>query len=226
VIEDKIKTVLHYQILNICFNPINDKELFGWLTIFINQLGPFWQLDDFPGKRYKGCEKYKFHAEFTSDALDIECKIKVDNLFEFSVEILHLNEGKKDLILRHEAHPKHGSDFLLPHTVEKNERIEALRNVNSDHIADVVDYMLLHPYVHTHIKGPVTPENHIRLGGGISNALQYLFHLRYQLCPEEIRQPKTGPDRHPERSRLIALLEGAIGTDKTTISPTELMCSP
>lgn len=66
--------------------------------------------------------------------------------------------------------------------------------------------MIFHGRAHQHIKSPF-PENKIRIGGGIDNPYLYLFHLRYQLCPDKKR-------RDEEKERLIPLFESAVRYDK------------
>jgi hypothetical protein len=102
--------------------------------------------------------------------------------------------------------------FLTNH----NNQNQAIENMTSEHIDGVINALLLHPKAHQHIESPIN--NHkIRIGGGILNPFVFLFHLRYQLCPDKTRRDK-------EKERLINLFEFAVKSN-TPVTANKLLLS-
>jgi hypothetical protein len=219
--DDLIKTFLYQEVMKLAFEVTDKSKINRWICVCVGSFGKFW------GVGYSPCTNTRSPLTLNVDEFDMFCEISFSALDDFTVIINTVADRAKELILRHEVHSSLQQDFIIPHSFTKDQRASARKKYTTEQLGLVIDYLLLHPFVHFHLKGPVMPKNNIRLGGGISNILQYLFHLRYQLCPEAIRHPKaTGASRHPARDRLITLFYNAIESDRTAISSAELMKVP
>lgn len=219
--DDLIKTFLYQEVMRLAFEVTDQRLRDQWIRACVNSYREFWEVDDFP------CKNPRSPLTLEVEGFDMYCEITIKALDDFSVTIYSFADRIEELILRHEAHSSNQQDFVIPYAFNPEQRSDAKTTYTTTQLEQVIDYILLHPFVHIHLKSPEIPKNNIRLGGGISNILQYLFHLRYQFCPERIRQPKaTGTDRHPERHRLVALFDDAIRNGKATITPAELMKIP
>ncbi len=219
--DDLIKTFLYQEIMKLAFEVTDTALMNRWITACVHSFQQFWGVEHSP------CQNPRSPLMLEVNEFDMTCEITIDALDDFSVTINSVAQRNDELILRHEAHALKQQNFITPYLFTAAQQSGAKAEYTTAQLGDVIDYMLLHPFVHIHIKGPINPENHIRLGGGIANVLQYLFHLRYQLCPEAIRQPKTsGTVKHPERERLIVLFDKAIKAGKKVVSPGELMLVP
>jgi hypothetical protein len=148
--------------------------------------------------------------------MSYECAIENKN--KYGIRLMHNpTTSNRDLMWVHDVDGKYftfpNQSFLTAHKIRKS----AVQKMSSAQIGIVVDSLIMHPIPHQHIESPV--DNHeIRLGGGLLNPFLYLFHLRIQLCPNEIR-------RISERNRLILLFETAIKAN-SIITPCELMKIP
>jgi hypothetical protein len=219
--DDLIKTFLYQEVMRLAFE-VTDKSLRDqWIVACLGSFQQFW------GVEYPPCTNPRSPLTLKVGEFDMNCKITITTLDDFCVIINSVAHRNEELILRHEVHSSLQQDFIIPYSFTPPQCAEVRAKYTTEQLGKVIDYMLLHPFVHFHIKGPINPKNNIRLGGGISNVLQYLFHLRYQLCPEAIRQPKSaGANCHPERNRLITLFDAAIKSGKNAIQHAELMKVP
>jgi hypothetical protein len=177
-----IKTFLYQQIMKLAFE-VDDADRQYWIRACLGSFQAFWQTD------YPPCLNLSSPLALPVSEFDMQCKITVNALDDFSVTIHSIAHRSEELILRHEPHSSTQQNFLTPYSFDAAQcsTARARAEYTKEKLGKVIDYMLLHPFVCIHIKGPNNPQNNIRLGGGITNAIQYLFHLRYQLCPEEIR---------------------------------------
>jgi hypothetical protein len=117
-------------------------------------------------------------------------------------------------------HEVDGTFFTFP--VEEildlhNQRNPVLSKFSSEDIEVVLDGLIFHPAAHQHIKSPID-EHAIRIGGGIGNAFLFLFHLRYQLCPNKDK-------RKEEKKRLIGLFADAVRKN-SKLEINQLMAQP
>jgi hypothetical protein len=215
-----IQSYLWNDIIQIGFKPSNLKEQKNWLYQYSKSLPSFWETDDYPDiPKYRNdeinfnidCIKYNILIENCINYPD-----KYSTLFYFS------KKENKELMWLHDVDHEYFSfpinDFLVLH----NQRTIAINSFDNkdfeEDVESVIQGLLLHPAVHQHIESPIT--NHkIRIGGGISNRFLFLFHLRYQFCPDSDR-------RIAEKNRLVYLFSDAIKNKKNNIPVNELMKVP
>ena len=88
---------------------------------------------------------------------------------------------------------------------------EALRSVPLNRVETVLDALVFHPALHVH----VPPLDHgIRISHATTNPFLFLFHLRYQLCPDDGARAR-------ERRRLVDLFVKA-AKGRETLPPANL----
>ena len=141
-----------------------------------------------------------------------------ESIEKYSVRIMYdpINKNKELLWL----HDHDGKYFNFPNQyflTKHNKRKIAISKMNDLDIENVLDSLVFHPTPHQHIESPID-EHEIRVGGGIINLFQYLFSLRFQLCPFQ-------PTRTAEKNRLIYLFKNSI-TNNTPVNINELMTVP
>ena len=208
--DEKIAIFLCQQIMIRGFKVAQNAQL-RWISNCLNTFKDFWQTSNIPIK-YTATQD-KINIEINADELDLIAYMTIDKQKDddFSAVYQNLtNENKNEFILRHESHSHHQPSLNLNYPFDQNEILTARHRFTDEQLDKAISYLILHPFTHIHIKMNDSPNNHIRLSGGLSNAFLYLFHLRYQLCPIEIREPKHGPLKNPERTRLITLFGNAI----------------
>lgn len=194
-----IQAYIVQDIVRLGFSPSGDKDRKRWLLQYGKSLKAFWEIEAYPGPP---SEKNNIFSATINSPLDIgaEYQYAIESIDKFSVRIMHAPNTQ--LMWTHDMDGQYSTfpyqTFLTLH----NKRTLAIKEMTDDDIGRVIDSLLVHPTPHQHIESPI--DNHeIRIGGGIINPFQYLFHLRIQLCPIADR-------RNAERNRLIALFNNAI----------------
>ncbi len=203
-----IRAYLWQEVIRLGFSPASDKDKKSWLVQYGKSLKDFWGIEEYPETpKIKG----------VSIGCNLSSSTQLDLLLEYQISspsnfsILFLSEYR-NLMWTHDVDQQ--NYFLFPEKSLLNKYgkfREAKRNFTHEHIGKVLDGLIFHPAVHQHIQSPI--DNHdIRIGGGIYNPFVFLFHLRYQLCPDEGK-------RNDEKQRLITLFEEAIRNNRSvTIS--------
>ena len=215
--KDIIRAYLWQEIIRLAFSPSSTKEQKTWLALYAKSLKNFWEVGTYPGnpREYKGRLSIIIDNLFVPNVC-FECTI--ESMQKFSVRCVYENDHKvmHPYMLLHDMD---GQDFDFPRqtflTCCGKGKV-ARKKFSDDDIEAVVDGLLLHPAVHMHVESPFD-YHEIRLGTGIDNPFQYLFHLRYQLC-------LFNEKRQAERVRLITLFSDAIRS-QSRIPPNSLMDS-
>ncbi|MBU0465313.1 MAG: hypothetical protein KKE12_17220 [Proteobacteria bacterium] len=210
--NDIIQAYLWQKIIRIGFSPSGNKNIKSWLRMYGQSLKDFWEIDDYPpNPKSNGT----IIAELSCIAsLNIALSYNITNITKFAVTFspfLPFSDRSNKLWI----HDVDGSYFAFPERsllLKYNRSKEAIKKILSEHIEKVLDGLIFHPTAHQHIK---TDFHSIRIGGGIHNPFLYLFHLRYQLCPDETR-------RDEEKKRLISLFESAVKRG-TSVTANELL---
>lgn len=209
-----IQAYIFQDIIRLGFSPSSDKDRKLWLRQYGQSLNKFWEIDSYPAQP---SESNKIISATINSPLDIGAvyEYAIEIMDKFTVSLIHTVNSQ--LMWSHDMDGKYFTfpyqTFLTAHKLHKS----AIKKMTDDDIGRVIDSLLVHPTPHQHIESPI--DNHeIRIGGGIFNPFQYLFHLRIQLCPIADR-------RLAERDRLIELFDKAIRNDKQ-ISANELMQIP
>ena len=207
------------RIIQLGFSPRTDINKKSWILLFKQNLLSFWGNESQPvyETRHSATVIRVTYPGLTyDDEVVFECRISND--FQFSVDVL---QGD-NIWWVHEYDQKYYSpsfDVFLPFISGRTRGASPLNTtLGRDDIEAVIDGLILHPCVHQHIRYPVY-RHEIRLGGGITNPYVYLFHLRYQLCPDERR-------RENERLRLTELFFNAINDNRLEVAPNDLMTVP
>lgn len=231
--KEIIRAYLWQEVIHLGFCPSGQDKQKDWVRLYQKSLKGFLGLNSYPTP-----PKWKSKIIFsysTSIGLDIECSItKTD---KFTVKFLYLPPS-------HNQEPSHNLELMWNHDVdgafftfpvqefltyhkksekEKNKKkgsdpeINVIEKFSDEDLAVVLDGLIFHPAAHQHIESPIDTHE-IRIGGGIGNAFQFLFHLRYQFCPDK-------KNREAEKKRLIRLFAHAI-REKTKLSINDLMAHP
>ncbi len=163
-------------------------------------LKDFWDIDDYPPIPH-----YEAGVLKSELASSIQINMLIDysivDISNYAVEFFHIN-NTRELMWTHDVDSRY---FTFPEQfflTKHRKRKHAIRKMSTTNVGSVIDSLLLHPNAHQHIESPISYHK-IRIGGGILNPFVFLFHLRYQLCPDS-------PARSSERIRLISLFESAI----------------
>lgn len=211
--KDIIQAYLWRNIIRLGFSPIGDKDRQSWLYMYGKSLKDFWEVDEYPPNPQIRCNGV-ITAELTSK-IDILIDYSITDISNFTVRFLHIS-NTRELMWTHDVDSKYFSFPEQAFLTNHNNRNRAIENMTSEHIEGVIDALLLHPKAHQHIESPIN--NHkIRIGGGILNTFVFLFHLRYQLCPDKTRRDK-------EKERLINLFESTVKSN-TPVTANKLLLS-
>ncbi|MBA7549396.1 hypothetical protein ES705_41877 [subsurface metagenome] len=195
--NDIIRAYLWQDVIRLGFSPSGNKNINKWLLMYGKSLKDFWEIDEYP-----------FHPKRNGDitatlsctaSLNIALNYSITNITKFAVTFSPFSDRSNKLWV----HDVDGSYFVFPEQsllskYRKGE--EAIKKISNKHIERVLTGLIFHPMAHQHIN---TDLKSIRIGGGIHNPFLYLFHLRYQLCPDKTR-------REEEKNRLIRLFESAV----------------
>jgi hypothetical protein len=207
-----IQAYLWREVIRLGFSPSGKGDMKNWLVQYGRSLKDFWEIDEYPELPAKidSTIKGKLLTNLKND-LFIEYGIKRD--FNYSLTFLFPNTEPK-IMWSHDVDTN--NFFLFPEhsLLNKYGKLQtARRNVSSGHIKKVLDGLIFHPAVHQHIESPID-RHEIRIGGGIYNPFVFLFHLRYQFCPDNDK-------REAEKERLVTLFERAI-RDNNFVTTNEL----
>jgi hypothetical protein len=208
-----IQAYLWRNIIRLGFSPIGDKDRRSWLYMYGKSLKDFWEVDEYPpSPKSNG----SILAELTSSIkIHILIDYSITDISNFTVRFLHIS-NTRELMWTHDVDSKYFSFPEQAFLTNHNNRNLAIENMTSEHIKGVIDALLLHPKAHQHIESPIN-DHKIRIGGGILNPFVFLFHLRYQLCPDKTRRDK-------EKERLINLFESAVKSN-TPVTANKLLPS-
>jgi len=209
-----IQAYIFQDIVRLGFSPSSDRDRKRWLRQYGLSLKEFWEINDYPAEPR---ESNKIISATINSPLDIGAvyEYAIESMDKFTVSLIHT--ANSQLMWSHDMDGKY---FTFPYQVfltEHNQRNQTINEMTHDDIGSVIDSLLVHPTPHQHIESPID-RHEIRIGGGIINPFQYLFHFRIQLCPIADR-------RLAERNRLIELFDNAIRNNQQ-VTVNELMKIP
>lgn len=213
--EKLIRAYLWHDVIRLGFCPSSVTDKKNWLLQYSKSLRDFWEIDLYPRNPYLDGDNIKLDIDF--DPLDLCLEFVFKSMNNFCIQFEYCSKTPV-LKLMHDVDLDNyfvfpDQSFLTLH----GQRRMAVNELSNSDIEVVIDGLLLHTAAHMHIHSPIDRHD-IRIGGGICNPFQYLFHLRYQLCPS----PRK---REAERNRLIDLFSAAIRED-FTIRVNDLMAEP
>ncbi len=213
--KEIIRAYLWQEVIRLGFCPSGEKEQKKWLKQYFENLKDFLELDSYPAPP-KSNSRIEFSYSIPID-LDIQCSItKTD---KFLVTFLYLPLSAKPGLMW--SHDVDGQFFTFPTQVflnHHNKRKQVLKDFSDKDMEVILDGLIFHPAVHQHIGSPI--DNHeIRIGGGIGNAFLFLFHLRYQFCPNDDK-------KEAEKKRLARLFADAIKEKSELLPINRLMAQP
>jgi len=207
--KEIIRAYLWQDVIRLGFCPSGEKEQKKWLKQYLESLKSFLGLGSYPAPP-KSNSKIIFSYSIPI-RLDIQCTITKTKTDDFTVIFLYLPPSNNWAFMW--DHEVDGKFFTFP--VQKflnhhNQRKLVVKKFSDEDIKVVLDGLIFHPAAHQHIEYP--PDKHeIRIGGGIGNVFQFLFHLRYQFCPDKEK-------REAEEKRLIRLFADAV-REKSDLLP-------
>lgn len=212
-----IRAYLWQDVTRLGFRPTGEKEQKKWLLQYLESLRDFLGLESYPNPPGRKKDSIVTDFSFTLPInLDIECSITHTD--KFTIIFLYLPPAhNRELMWDHEVD---GTFFTFPvqeFLTLHNQRNPVLREFSDEDIKVVLDGLIFHPAAHQHIKSPID-KHAIRIGGGIGNAFQFLFHLRYQFCPNKAK-------RKAEEKRLIRLFKDAV-SENSELTTSQLMAQP
>jgi hypothetical protein len=194
--DDIIQAYLWQDVIRLGFSPSGNKDIKRWLRMYGESLNSFWEVDYPPNPK----SNRTITAELTcASSLNIALSYSITSITKFAVAFSPFSDRSN----KSWVHDVDGSYFVFPELslLSKYPKSKiALKKISVKHIEKVLDGLIFHPRAHQHIN---TDIHSIRIGGGIHNPFLYLFHLRYQLCPDETK-------RVEEKTRLIKLFVNAI----------------
>jgi len=195
------------RIILLAFSPSGDKDIFDWITCYAKSIVKFWEVSGFP-------KQDKFKLFVYNSNIPISYDFSFEDLKKFIVNFYYPHSGNKDFIWLHEVDKTYfvPEQFILSYDNHMNKN---LRTIKEEELKIVLEGLLFHPAVHQHIEEPLT-QHQIRIGGGIHNPFQFLFHLRFQLCLIDEK-------RENEKKRLNKLFLSAIQNKCHKIAPGKLL---
>lgn len=213
-----IRAYLWQEIIRLGFCPSSTKEQKTWLYLYAQSLKDFWEVETYPSnpKEHRGNLSILIDNFLVPNGC-FKCNIEAQDKFSVRYVYTDNRAGSYSCMLLHDMD---GQYFLFPRQTFLTccgQAKRVAKQFSDDDIEAVVDGLLLHPAVHMHIESPIDYHS-IRIGSGIDNPYQYLFHLRYQLCLFEEK-------RQAEKIRLITLFTDAIRS-KSRITANLLMGQP
>jgi hypothetical protein len=209
-----VQAYIFQDIIRLGFSPESEKDKKSWLYQYGQSLKEFWNSNDYP-KAPSETNNVVSATINSSSSVQAVYEYAIEKHDKFTIRLIH--SPSQDLMWIHDMD---GVYFTFPFQyflTNHGQRAQAIQKMTNNDIGSVIDSLLVHPTPHQHIESPI--DNHeIRIGGGIFNPFQYLFHLRIQLCPIPGR-------REAERARLIQLFGDAIRNDRS-IATNQLMKVP
>ncbi|MGI9277395.1 MAG: hypothetical protein ACR2PT_21425 [Endozoicomonas sp.] len=216
---NKRRAYLYQEVIELLFSPAKGCQA-NWVSSLLGSLYTFWGVDSYPGKPKKN------GFEISADNIGITCEGEFRDDGYFSIDF-----HAYDFV--DEEHYIKGNPFSWSHHVDpvryfrlplkaflgqqNSDKTKALAGVDEEDVAAILDTLIFHPCEHMHIESCIPHQ--IRLGGGISNPFQYLFHLRYQFCPISDMQDA-------EKQRLRNLVYQALQSKSSSIEIKALMDVP
>ncbi len=205
-----IRAYIWNEVLRLGFSPSSSKDKKTWIKQYLESVPKFCEIDNYP-ETPRG--EIKGSVSFSDIYFDYSLEETAD---KFAVTMNFIGETNT-LAWTHDFDSTY---FLFPRqtflTIH-NQKSQAVREADEDDVREVIKSLITHPTPHQHIKYPI--DNHeIRIGGGIKNPFLYLFHLRFQLCPDDDR-------KNAEENRLVDLFFNTI-RNANTIQISELMKVP
>jgi len=192
--NDIIQAYLWNDVIRLGFKITEHQQ---WIKTYLGSLQSFWEVYEYPCKDGPRCKNNSIKAKIENPDLELRWKFDLKINEHFHLEFNHLD---KNIWWHHADYAYYG--LPIEKMLDKAKRSIAIAEFSHDDLEIILDTMIFHGRIHQHIKSPF-PENKIRIGGGVDNPFLYLFHLRYQLCPDETR-------RDEEKKRLILLFEPAV----------------
>ena len=195
------------RVILLAFCPSGDREVFDWISCYSRSVKEFWEVSEYPNQD-------KFKLSVYNSLIPINYDFSFENLRKFIVNFYYPHNANKDFIWMHDVDKTYfiPEQFILTHDNHMNKH---LRTIKEDDLKIVLEGLLFHPAAHQHIEEPLT-EHKIRIGGGIHNPFQFLFHLRFQLCLVDEK-------REEEKNRLNELILKAIKCKCEKIRPRRLL---
>lgn len=195
------------KIILLAFSPSGEENVFSWISCYTRSVVDFWEVSEFP-------RQDKFKLQIYNGNIPISCDFTFESNKKFVVSFFYPHSNEKDFIWLHDVDKNH---FIpeQPILTHDNHMNKYLRDIKEEDVNKVLEGLLFHPTVHQHIEEPTNHHN-IRIGGGIHNPFQFLFHLRYQLCLIEEK-------REIEKNRLMVLFYNAIKKKCSGIAPSRLL---
>lgn len=209
-----VQAYVFQDVIRLGFSPASKTDKKGWLYQYGKSLKAFWDSNDYPTAP---SETNNIVSATINSSSNVQATYEyaIEKHDKFTIRLIHY--PSQHLMWTHDMD---GAYFTFPFQTfltNHGQRAQAIHKMTDNDIGSVIDSLLVHPAPHQHIESPI--DNHeIRIGGGIFNPFQYLFHLRIQLCPIPGR-------RDAERVRLIQLFDNAIRNNKS-IAVNELMKVP
>lgn len=201
--EKQIKLAyLWKKIILLGFSPSSPTEINDWISMYARSIVKFWEVTNMP-------RLSRNNIEVSNVAIPIDYDFTYNSLSKFNTKFCYLSENG-EYSWMHDVDKKY---FIpeQPILTQDSHMKKALKKIKREDVEDVLDGMFFHPTAHQHISKE--EEIHpIRIGGGIHNAFQFLFHIRFQLC-------LINEKRETEKQRLITLFFDAIKSKKTSIAP-------
>lgn len=206
-----IQAYLWQDVIRLGFSPSGKKDIGSWLHLYGRSLKDFWEIDEYPSIS-KGNGSINIELACTT-SLNIALSCNITNITKFAVTFSPFSDRSHNPWI----HDVDGSYFVFPERsllTKYKKRKMAIKKIRTKHVEIVLDGLIFHPTAHQHINNDF---HSIRIGGGINNPFLYLFHLRYQLCPDET-------SRDEEKTRLIGLFESAVKSN-TPVTANKLLLS-
>lgn len=217
-----IRAYLWQDVVRLGFCPASTVDKKTWLRQYCMSLKDFWEVESYPPEPdllSNQALQIKINKA-TIIGLDIDCTIHSNT--KFNAQFLYSPSGNDPSLMW--IHDMDDNYFSFPKqklltSINRSigNRGTAVRELTTDNIRSIIDGLLLHPAVHMHLISPIE-DHEIRIGSGIGNPFQFLFNLRYQLCPVQEK-------RAAEKERLVEIFAKAI-RGNVKIPPCELMAQP
>ena len=199
-----IRAYLWQEVIRLAFSPSGREKQKEWVEFYGNTLDLFLETGSFHFRRNikKKSNTEKVIYSYTSE-INLQIEWVIEAINKFTVKFQYLPpSNNRELMWTHDVD---GAYFTFPiqeFLTHHNQRKSVLRAFSDEDIETVLDALIFHPAAHQHIKSPID-KHYIRIGGGTDNPYLFLFHLRYQFCPNE-------EARQSEKNRLIKLFSDAV----------------
>ena len=207
ITKDIQLSYLWKKIILLAFNPSGDKDVNKWISCYSRSVVKFWEISDYP-------RLDRNNLIVANGNIPINFDFSYESLMKFVVSFYYTNSSNIDFIWLHDV----DKNYYIPEQpilTNDNHMKKCIKGINTDDILTILNGLFFHPTAHQHIEAPIS-HHVIRIGGGIHNPFQFLFHLRYQLCLIEQK-------RDEEKNRLTELFFNAIKSKSSIITPSDLL---